>query len=132
MPEYIQYDAQGKIIQKWYSADPSIVVGLSNILEIPRDLFNSLTKYYKVDNGIVREMTQTEKDAFDQEELQAQIEAENKRILDLESKIQDTALSGITLSKIDNAIDNIGSLADAKVFLKKLCRYIIKFIVRRK
>ena len=127
MPEYIQYDILGKIINKWYSVDPSIVEGRENLLEIPRDLFNSLTKFHKVDNGIIRIMTIDEQNTLIAEENQVIIEAENKRIIDLDSLLQ-TDLSGLTLTKIDNVINNIGNLNDAKAFLKKLCRYIIKFI----
>ena len=129
MPEYIQFNPLTKIIiNKWYSADPNIVSGLPNILEIPRDLFNSLTKYHIVDSGQTREMTQIEKDILDQAELQAQIDTENKRITDLDDLLQ-TDLSGLILTRIDIAINNITNLNDAKIFLKKLCRYIIKFIV---
>lgn len=129
MPEYIRYDLQGYIIQKWYSVDQSVVAGLPDILEIPRDIFNFLTKYHKVDNGTVREMTQVEKNTLDATEAQALADAENTRITDLDDKVQ-IDLSGINLAKIDAVINNIGNLADAKNFLKKLCRYIIKFTAR--
>lgn len=125
MPEYIQSNLQGLIINKWYSADPSIVDGLPNILKIPRDVFNALTKYHIVDAGVVREMTQAEKDQLDAWEAQKVIDAENARLVAMDDRIESSILSGITLTKIDNAIDNIGSLEDAKVFLKKLCRYIV-------
>lgn len=129
MPEYIQYDLKGRIIKKWYSVDPSIVEGLLNILIIPRDMFNSLTKFHIVDNDVVRLMTEAEKTILIAEETQAQIEAENKRITDMDGLLQ-TDLSGMTLSRIDTAIDNIGNLNDAKVFLKRLARFIVKFIAR--
>lgn len=128
MPEYVQYSQDGKITNKWYSVPPSVIAGLSNILEIPRDIFNSLTKYHKVDAGVVREMTQAEKDTLDAAEAQAVIDAENARVLDLDNKIDNLGI--MILTKIDNKIDAIGSLADAKAFLKKLCRYIIKFTAR--
>lgn len=101
--------------------------GRANILEIPRDVFNALSKFHKVDNGIVRLMTQAEADAFITEEIQASVSVENTRITEMDNRMG-VDLSGITLTKIDNAINNIGSLADAKTFLKKLCRYIIKYI----
>ena len=68
MPEYIQYDEKGIIVKKWYSVDPSIVEGLLNILKIPRDEFKSLTRFHKVQDGKVVEMTQEEKDAILQAE----------------------------------------------------------------
>ena len=70
MPEYVQTDANGRIINKWYSVDRSVVLGLPDIYEIPRDTFNSLTKFHIVDNGRIREMTQAEKDALLAEEAQ--------------------------------------------------------------
>lgn len=132
MPEYLQWDSLTKrIINKWYSVDPSIIEGLPNILQLSRDLFNSLTEYHIVDNGVVRLMTQVEQDAYEQAKAQAIIDQENQRISGLDDLIQNTGLQGITLTRIDVAIDNIGSLQDAKTFLKKLCRYIIKFIAAR-
>lgn len=81
MPEYIQYsDSNGRIIDKWYSADPSIVEGKPNILQIPRDTFNALTKYYIVVQGALRPMTQAEKDALDAEEVAAARQALLNRI----------------------------------------------------
>lgn len=69
MPEYIQHDPSstpvaGMIVKKWYSVDPSVVNGLLNILELPRVEYQALTKYKVVDGGIVRNMTQTEKDTL--------------------------------------------------------------------
>lgn len=52
--------------------------------------------------------------------------SENMRIKYNEcvSEIKNSTLMNITLSQIDAAIDNISNLSDAKVFLKKLTRYI--------
>lgn len=73
MPEYVEFLLDtGKIIQKYYSVDPKVVEGKPNCLEIPRDLFNSLTEYHIVDAGQVRIMTQTEKDAYNQIKVEAQ------------------------------------------------------------
>lgn len=128
MPEYITYNpVNGRIVDKFYSVDPSVVEGRENLLEVPRNIFNELTRFHIVDNGVIRLMTQLEKDTLLAEEALALIEAENARILGLDDKIQ-VGLDGITITKIDTAIDNIGNLNDAKVFLKKLCRYIIKHI----
>ena len=128
MPEYIQYSNEtNRIIQKWYSVDPSAIEGLPNILKIPRDVFNSLTKYYIVDNGKIREMTQEERDQLDAYEASQAEQAETDRITALDDKMN-TDLSSIVLTRADTTIDNIGDLAGAKLFLKKLCRYIIKYI----
>ena len=129
MPEYIQYNAQGLIIQKWYSVDPSIVAGLSNILNVDRDTFRLLTKYWIVDNGILRQMTQGEKDQLDLWEQNQVKQTETNRINDLDTEAT-SDLSSVVLTKMDNAIGNIGSLDDAKAFLKELCRFIIKHISR--
>ena len=130
MPEYITYNPlNGRIIDKFYSVDPSVVEGRNNLLQIPRDIFNSLTKFHKIDNGQIRLMTIAQQNALIAEENQAQIDVENLRIADLDD-LMNIDLSGIILSKVDNAINNIANLSDAKVFLKKLCRYIVKFVAR--
>ena len=130
MPDYVRFNpVNGYIIQHWISVDSSIVENEVNVIQIDRNVYQSLTKYHKVDNGMVREMTQTEKDTLLAEEAQAIIDAENARIVSLDDGIE--GLPIMTLTKIDNAINNIGNLNDAKVFLKKLCRYIIKFIARQ-
>ena len=126
MPDYLQSNPLTKrIIKKWISADPSIVENLPNVIQVTRTEAERADKFYLIDNGILREMIQVEKDALLAEEAQAEIDAENSRVTDLDNKINDTG--GITLSKIDTAIDAIGTLTDAKAFLKKLCRYIIKY-----
>jgi hypothetical protein len=89
-------------------------------------LVGVLQKFWTVDAGVVREMTQQEKDVVLQAEADAAAVIEDQRIASLDDKI-DVNFSSITLTKIDAKIDNIGSLSDAKSFLKKLCRYIIKF-----
>ncbi len=129
MPEYIQHNAQGIITKKWYSVDPSEVEGLQNIIKVDRVTWKQITEYWIVDAGTVREMVQAEKDQWDAWKAQQIQDAENARIERLDNLIESGQLQGITLTKVDTAIDNIGSLADAKIFLKKLCRYIIKFII---
>ena len=130
MPEYVRYNQEGIIIQKWYSVDSSEVEGIPSVIKIDRDTFKSLTKYHKVDlNSLtVVAMTKDEIDYVDALEKQQAEEAEADRIKAIGDKI-DVDLSGVSLTKIDNAIDNIGNLADAKEFLKKFCRFIVKFTV---
>uniref|UniRef100_A0A6M3J0W4 Uncharacterized protein n=1 Tax=viral metagenome TaxID=1070528 RepID=A0A6M3J0W4_9ZZZZ len=131
MPEFIQHNLQGLIINKWYSVDAFVVNGLENIIQVDRATFNALTKYHIVDSGQVRLMTQVEKDQLDAWEAQKAEQAETDRMNALDDLIESSQLSGLTLARADTAIDNIGDLADAKVFLKKLCRFIIKFISRQ-
>ena len=128
MPDYIQYsDLTGRITNKYISADPSIVSGLPNIIEVSRVLAESINKYYIVDNGAVREMTQIEKDTLLAEEQQAIINAENTRISALDTKISSITLSDLTLTKIDAKIDSISNLSQAKTFFKLLVRYLVKY-----
>ena len=126
MPEFIQHDINGRIIQKWYSVDPAVVSSLPNILEIARDVFTALTKYHLVENGAVRQMTQAEMDALTAEETQAQIDAENVRLANMDDKISGTKIADFSMAKVDGVIDAIANLSDAKQFLKRLCRYIAK------
>ena len=128
MPEYVQHNAQGIITNKWYSVDSSVVSGLQNIIKVDRNIFNQLTEYWIVDSGSVREMTQQEKDQWDAYKQQQAEQAETDRLNALDGLIESGVLQGIALAKVDNAIDNIGSLNDAKAFLKKLCRFVLKFI----
>lgn len=131
MPDYIQWNsANGYILHKWFSVDPSTLAGLSNILQISRETYNLLDKFYLVENSKVRLMNQAEIDALLAAETKIAIVAENARILALDNNINN--VNEITLAKIDAKINAIESLADAKVFLKKMCRYIIKFIAANK
>ena len=115
MPEFIVYDIKGYIIEKYYSVDPSVVVGKSNLLEIPRDTFNSLTKYHKISNGQVVLMTDTEKTALDQAEALALKNSEIARvdILDITAQELAKALAsllttyGLTEQKIKDKIKSI-------------------------
>ena len=126
MPEYIKHDDSGYIIQKFYSVDPSVVEKETNIIEIPRDLFNSLTEYYLVKNGKVVQMTQAEKDAYNVLKTQQAADAENQRLSALDDSL--TASLSVRLTKVETMIDNIGSLADAKTFLKRLVRFMAIYV----
>lgn len=64
MPEYIQYDKDGKIVNKWYSADPSVVEGKANVLQVTRDAFNALGEFSVVKDGKLTEMNLAEKSAL--------------------------------------------------------------------
>jgi len=102
-----------------YTSRPDAVVNpdVSAFANVP-------IKYWKVVAGVVSEMTQAQKDAVDQAEADALAAADLASIQALDDRIDNVDMD-VILTKADNAIDNIGSLADAKVFLKKLCRYII-------
>ena len=68
--DYIQYDSSGTITKKYRSVDGSNLTG--NILKVSRTVFNSITKYHKVENGQVVPMTPAEKFALDDAEMQAE------------------------------------------------------------
>jgi len=87
-------------------------------------------QYKKLDKTVITgnrivDWTQQEIDDYEQAIADAIVQAELDRINDLDDEVSKVNLTDITITKVDTAIDNIGSLADAKVFLKKLCRYII-------
>jgi len=93
MPEYIQHDDKGRIIKKWYSVDPSVVKGLPNIVEVPRDVFRKLTKFHKVVDGKVVEMTDEEKAQVLAEEEAQRKKAEAQRIENLDVSIKDIIIA---------------------------------------
>ena len=70
------------------------------------------------------DMTQAEIDAIAQAIFDARALAKSQRFQTLDDKVTNTDMS-IPLTKVDNAINNIGSLNDAKDFLRKLVRYIV-------
>lgn len=128
MAHIVIYDTNTlKVLDYKMSVNTPDYMGRNDVLFDPVLPTGIPLKYLKVDSGQVVEMNQPEKNAIDAAEAQAAVDAENARITSLDDKM-DIDLSGMTLTKADNAIDNMGSLADAKTFLKKLCRYIIKFV----
>ena len=83
----------------------------------------------KVDQSIVSgsrvvDMTQAEIDAAIAAALQVRAARKALRDAALDDRIASAKKSDANLIKVDQAIDNIGNLNDAKVFLKKLSRYI--------
>jgi len=81
MADYIKYDKDGLILNKYYSVDGSNLTG--NILKVDRETFKSITRYHKVKDERIVEMTQAEKDALD-----APIVAEQERINALRASIR--------------------------------------------
>lgn len=127
----ICYDANGlnlRVIQSDPMTPTCIYYSDHNMTEYIRvkNLYKTVgLKYLKVVNGVVTEMSQFDKDVIDQTEQYLIDQAELNRINNLDNNISATNTSNISLTKVDNAIDNIGNLADAKAFLKKLCHYIV-------
>lgn len=85
MPDYIEYDENGKITNRWRSVDPSVVDG-KQVLMIDRETYESLTKYKKVVDSQVVEMTQAEIDAIIAAEAKA---AHDAAISQAESDVKD-------------------------------------------
>lgn len=79
-------------------------------------------KYLKQSNGEIVEMTALEKSAVDSAEAQEVIDAETARLSALDDEMVKS--QSIRVTKAEQAIDNITNLADAKIFLKRLVRYL--------
>ena len=82
--------------------------------------------FLKIENGIVVEKTQAEKDAILQAEADAQAAAETQRQLDFDSALYNSSVSDAVMDNVDARIDAIASYSDLKAFLKKMARYIYK------
>jgi hypothetical protein len=91
-----------------------------------RTAFDQFTKidFNVISGSRVISMTQQEQDDITDAEVAAVIQKAADRLTKIDDNIAINR-SSMVLTKADNAIDNIGSLADAKVFLKKLVRYIV-------
>lgn len=124
MPDYIRYDGTGKILERYISHSSEL--SGADILEVSRDVINSITEYHIVDGGVIRLMTQAEKDIYESANARAIIDAENERLANLDTKISNAKITDFTMAKVDTAIDAIANLTDAKTFLKRLCRYVAK------
>ena len=83
MPNYIFYDENGTIYKKKQSIsshliEEGLIPGYERTVKV--DNINIITKFHKVENGVVRLMTQAEKDVILQAEEDARILAENQAI----------------------------------------------------
>jgi len=118
--DYVCHD-NGAIIGKHSSVDGADLVGC---IKITRSEYEDITRFHKIVDEAVVEMTQDEKDAILQAEADAIALAEASRVTGIDDKMADYDMSGVKLTRVENAIDNIGNLNDAKKFLKRLVRYI--------
>jgi len=80
--------------------------------------------FLEIVGGIVVEKSLADQTAILDAEAQAVIDAETARVVAIDTNLN--AAQSIRLTNVENRIDNIGNLADAKVFLKKLVRYIAR------
>jgi len=92
MPEYLRYNDKGEIIKKYYSVDPSVVKGLK-VIEVPRDVFKNVTKFHKIVDGKVVEMTDEEKAEVIAKEEEQRKKAEAQRIENLEVSVKDIIIA---------------------------------------
>src|SRR3990167_7064527 len=140
--DYACYDPDSNIINEKYLSVDGAVMGIqlpnngemirTNCLIISRNKILTLDNdTYKYDASIVgtndqkiRLLNQEEKDAIILAQQQALDQYEASRVTNLDNVISNIDMTGIKLQKVEQAIDNIGSLAEAKIFLKKLVRYI--------
>lgn len=94
-------------------------------VRISREQFNTITNRHKVDGKNVVAMTQEENDLLDSVIVDIKEAAETLRISTFDNNISIADIGDAELPKIDQTIDNIPTLAEAKTFLKKLVRYLL-------
>jgi len=87
-------------------------------LRVTESTYNSTEiATHKIVSNTVVAKTQAEIDAETAVRVQAAIDAENARVDAIDTNLAQA--QSIRLTDVENAIDNIGNLADAKVFLKQ-------------
>jgi len=92
MADYIRFDGNGIITKKYQSVDGADIKDLPDILLVDRATLDLITKFHKVDNGQVVEMSQAEQDAI----LQAEVDAEKQMLLDRIDKYEISNLDLLT------------------------------------
>lgn len=94
-------------------------------LRINREQFNTITNRHKVIGENVVSMTQDENDLLDSIIADAHATTETFRVASFDNSLSIANVNDAILPKVDQAIDGISSLSDAKTFLKKLARYLL-------
>jgi len=97
----------------------------ADCVRITREQYSTITNRYKVVAGEVVTMSNADNTLLDDIIADQAASTEATRIDLFDSTIATAKINDATLTKVDNKIDNISSLADAKVFLKKLARYLL-------
>lgn len=77
MPNYLFYDEQGKIYKKEHSIsshliEEGLIEGYERTVKVDEEIYRVVDKFYLVDNGVLRQMTQVEKDALLAEEAEVE------------------------------------------------------------
>jgi hypothetical protein len=139
----IEYDpdnaiVSNRVINYWPSVDADqkgfMATPNCNTCPIANHLINAdlsgvsgvAQEHWKVESSIVVEMSQLEKDNITSVAAAAAAAAEAASVALFDNTLASSDVSDYTLTKIDQSIDNINSLADAKAWLKKLARFIAR------
>lgn len=101
MGDYICWNEEGIINEKHYSVDGADLDIRPNCMKIDRNVFKTITKYHKVVDGKIVEMTQEEKDVLDAPAI-AEKEARDNLILSIKTKLKGL---GLTDEEADFIID---------------------------
>ena len=119
------FELSSNPIQGCFYYEAGQTITLEKDAEI-RALHDLPLRYFKVVSGFPVEMTQAEKDTVDAQLQAAQDAIVLARRQQLGTVMANSNTADFNLTGIDLAIDNIQNLADAKAFLKKLVRGMIK------
>lgn len=121
--DFVCWDNNDNVVSLHKSVDSLDYVNRTDCKKITRSQLESInTRLYKHSSGDIVAKSQAELDVEALAEATAQAQAEATRLSNLDNDLIKNR--NITLTKVDNVIDNIGNLQDAKVFLKRLVRYI--------
>ena len=130
MPDFVTYNSTTKRILEYFrSVDTNYLNRLSlttPTLEVTRETLDAVerSRFYLVENNRVRPMTQLEIDALLAEERAATVAEENALLAQIDDDI--FALADFPMAKTDLLIDGIKDLEGAKLFLKRLVKYVAK------
>ena len=125
----IMYRASGD--QSTYMATPNcntcpianhlINADLSGVSGVPR-------AHWKYSAGSIVEMSQPEKDNITSVANATAAAADAAAVALVDNTLASAQISDYTLTKIDQSIDNIDSLEEAKTWLKKQARYLVRML----
>ena len=119
---FVCWDSNGLITQTYTSIDGS-TLSKTDCMSVENMDVHKITRWQKVVNRQIVDMSQTEIDAILLSEQQAEEQAKIDALNAEDTKMIED-LSSVNLDKVDVVIDNISNLAGAKTFLKKLVRYL--------
>lgn len=108
MADYIRFDKDGKITNKYPSVDGSDLTG-DDIMKVDRETLDSITRYHKVKDKKIIRITKEEEDALVLAETDTIRQKEIDRIDNLEISTKDLADVLVELGIVDKIAltDNI-------------------------